>query len=108
MSATAPRRSLRPPLWGGTCNRRVGRHVRRSDLLALPANLVAFSQKVVQGRAEGSGAYRLMKQVITARTGLAQAFRGGIAADEEGRDWGASALRRCSMASKPVLPFANW
>jgi hypothetical protein len=44
---------------------------------------------MVERRAQDRGAYRLVKQVVTARAGLAEAFRGGVSTHEESGDWSA-------------------
>src|SRR5262245_10231981 len=41
---------------------------------------------MIERCAQNCRAYRLVEQVVTARAGLTEAFRGGVAAHEEGRD----------------------
>src|SRR5215211_7699875 len=87
MSPTAPRRSLRPRLWAGTCTGRAGHRLAwRSRLFVLLIGFAAVPQEVGQRRPQSGGRYRLVEQMVTAEIRLAETLRGGVPADEESRD----------------------
>ena len=65
---------------------------------------------MVERSAQGGRPNRFVKQVVTARGGLAEAFRGGVPTHEESRDWSAqratqvlNRLEACSSIGQLVV-----
>ena len=68
--------------------------------------LLVLQQPVDHGT-ERHRRHRLVQEVVAAGARFAKPRGGGVAGDDEGRNWRAHALRRCSIDSIPILPSAR-